>query len=66
MTDIKSNVVGVSWHKARQKWQAYIQIGVYKYHGGYYIKHEDAVEARRELERTFYGEAKNDTGRISG
>lgn len=44
---------GVSWHKPRKKWRAYIFVGYTQIHLGLFDKVGDAVKARKQAERTF-------------
>ena len=51
-----SGVVGVTWHKRDNVWQARIRVN-YKYiHLGYFNCFEDAVKARKEAEEKYFGE----------
>lgn len=51
-----SGVVGVGWHKASDKWAAYIAINKKQIHLGLFDKFEDAVKARKEAEDKYFGE----------
>lgn len=46
-----SGYKGVSWHKPRQKWRAYIFLDYKQLHIGLFDKIEDAVAARKRAER---------------
>ena len=50
-----SSVTGVSWHKARSKWRAYITINGKTKHLGFFINKEEAIEARLKAELELYG-----------
>ena len=54
--DNASSVTGVSWHKARNKWRAYITINGKTKHLGYFINKEDAIQSRIEAELKYFGE----------
>ena len=51
-----SGVVGVGWHKATDKWTAYIAINKKQIHLGLFDRFEDAVKARKEAEDKYFGE----------
>jgi hypothetical protein len=51
-----SSVVGVTWHKRQQKWNARIGYKNKLIYLGSYIKFDDAVKARKEAEDKYYGE----------
>ncbi len=51
-----SGVSGVTWHKQKNKWQAYITVNKRQIHLGYFDKFEDAVKARKEAEEKYFGE----------
>ena len=53
--DNTSSVRGVSWHKARNKWRAYITINGKTKHLGFFINKEEAIEARLKAELELYG-----------
>lgn len=44
---------GVSWHKPRKKWRAYIFVDYTQVHLGLFDKISDAVKARKQAERAF-------------
>lgn len=44
---------GVSWHKPRKKWRAYIFIDYRQKHLGLFNTVEDAIAARKQAERAF-------------
>lgn len=48
-----SGYKGVSWHKPRQKWRAYIFVDYQQVHLGLFAKIKDAVAARKSAERAF-------------
>lgn len=49
-----SGVVGVSWHKARRKWQANIRVNGKQVSLGFFEYKEDAIFARMTAEKNFY------------
>ncbi len=51
-----SGVKGVSWHKASEKWRAYISINKKHTELGYFDDFEEAVKVRKEAELKYYGE----------
>lgn len=51
-----SGKTGVSWDKARMKWEAYIFVNAKKIHLGRFIKKEDAINARKEAELKYFKE----------
>ena len=54
-SDNTSGVIGVSWRKDRKKWVAVIRVdGVLK-HLGYFTNKEDAIQARKEGEKKYFG-----------
>ena len=52
----KSNILGVFWKKARNKWHAQIQINSKFIHLGYFVNQEDAIAARKAAELQYFGE----------
>ncbi len=60
----KSNIsgkTGVHWHKTAKRWIAGIKIN-YKYkHLGRFVKKEDAIQARIEAEKKYFGEFRADS-----
>ena len=52
----KSGVTGVHWHKAQQKWAAFISINKKVKYLGYFKNIEDAIKIRKEAEIKYYGE----------
>lgn len=52
----KSGVRGVYWDKSRSKWAAQIQINLKIIPLGRFEKFEDAVKARKEAEKKYYGD----------
>ena len=54
-----SNFKGVSYHKQRNKWMAYIDINGKKQNLGYFDKIEDAINARVKKAKEVYGEYMN-------
>jgi len=51
-----SSVTGVSWHKASKKWIACISKEGVKTTLGYFLKKEDAVNARKQAQLEYFGE----------
>lgn len=51
-----SGVTGVSWHKAKGKWRAYIKVNYKQKDLGYYDSFEDAKQARLQAENERFGE----------
>jgi hypothetical protein len=51
-----SGYKGVSWKKDKKKWKAYITIGHKQIHLGYFDNKDDAVKARLEAEREYFGD----------
>jgi len=56
MRNNNSGYRGVSWHKKKNKWSAYIKVAGKQYYGGEYEDIMDAVQARDELARIHYGD----------
>ena len=54
--DNTSGVPGVSFHKHRQKWRAYLTFEEQTVSLGYYYTFEEAKEAREEAEEKYFGE----------
>lgn len=54
--DSSSGCKGVTWNKKSKKWLARISVDKVRYCLGYFDKFEDAVQARREAEKKYYGE----------
>lgn len=52
----KSGVVGVQWCKPRNKWVAMIKVDYKSIYLGGFDKKEDAITARREAEKKYFGE----------
>lgn len=53
--DGKNIVVGVSWHKATNKYMAYIAVNGKPFYLGIYQSIEEAAEVRRQAEITYWG-----------
>lgn len=51
-----SGVTGVSWHKGSNKWMSMIHYNNQVIYLGIYTDLEDAIAARKEAERKYYGE----------
>lgn len=52
----KSGKVGVSWDKLKNKWAAYIGINHKRVHLGYFADIQDAIDARVNAEKKYFGE----------
>lgn len=50
-----SGVKGVYWHKNKQKWQANIQINESLLYLGIFDSKEDAIKARKQAEKKYFG-----------
>jgi len=55
-TNNTSGVTGVSWHKGARKWQAGIMLDYKNKHLGLFERKQDAIDARKEAERKYFGE----------
>jgi len=53
-SDNTSGVTGVHWHKVKKKWQATIKASKIT-HLGYFTNKEDAIKARKEGEKKYFG-----------
>ena len=51
-----SGVKGVSWHKRLRKWGAYIQINKKHIRLGYFNNKQDAINARKQAEKKYFGQ----------
>lgn len=51
-----SGIVGVGWHKATNKWTAYIAVNKRQIYLGLFDRKEDAIKARKEAENKYFGE----------
>mgnify|MGYP003289292470 CR=1 FL=1 len=49
-----SGYIGVYWSKKLNKWKAELEKDNKSYHGGYFDKKEDAVNARKNLEKLYW------------
>lgn len=58
MKNNTSGHIGVSWnsHIPTPKWMAYIKINNKRKHIGYFDKLEDAIKARQDAEKKYYGD----------
>jgi hypothetical protein len=52
----RSGVTGVFWHKKRNRWRAEITVNYKTIYLGEYKNFEDAVKARKEAEKKYFGE----------
>lgn len=50
-----SGVIGISWYKPGNKWRAYIAVEDKFISLGYYFDKDEAIKARREAERKYFG-----------
>lgn len=50
----KSGILGVTWHKGTNKWQARISFQKVNYHLGYFEKLEEAAQVRKEAEERLF------------
>jgi hypothetical protein len=57
-----SGIIGVCWHKAREKWIAQIRLNNKQINLGYFDDLEDASKARKEAEIKYFGEFRNKDG----
>lgn len=56
----KSGCSGIYWDKTKMKWQAAITVNYKKKFLGYYKNKDDAINARLEAEKLYFGDhAKN-------
>lgn len=55
-SDNTSDAIGVSWHKASNKWRAYIGIDGKCVHLGCFNNKEDAIAIRKTAEEKYFGE----------
>lgn len=51
-----SGYIGICWKKECKKWDARITVNGKRKHLGYYEKLEDAISARKEAEKKYFGE----------
>jgi len=54
--DSKSNILGVYWHKAANKWTSQINSNKKKIHLGLFANQEDAIAARKAAELQYFAE----------
>ena len=54
-----TGVIGVSWNKAREKWEVRIMLNNKKINLGYFKDFEDACKARKDGEIKYFGEFRN-------
>lgn len=52
----KSGRKGVCWHEKANKWMAYITLGMKRIYLGLYEDKEEAIKARENAERKYFGE----------
>lgn len=60
-----SGRTGVSWHKRRKVWHAYIHRSGQREHLGYFARFEDAVAARAKAEATIGYSPRHGAGRVT-
>lgn len=58
-----SGAVGVSWFRLKNQWRAHITVNKKFIHLGYFDNFEDAVKARKEAEKKYFGEFSYDNSR---
>ena len=56
-----SGCTGVYWHKTKKKWQAQIKLKKGLKFLGAFINKEDAIQARIEAEKKYFGEFRRDS-----
>lgn len=54
--ETSSGVIGVSWHKQRNKWRARITVNRKEIHLGYFLNFNEAVKVRKDAENKYFGE----------
>ena len=54
-SDNTSGVIGVSWDKVKKKWRSTIQKNGVQKHLGHFTNKEDAIQARKEGEKKYFG-----------
>lgn len=54
--DNSSGATGVSWKKDKKRWKAYITVNGKQIHLGYFREIEEAIKARKEAEKEYFGE----------
>jgi hypothetical protein len=55
-TNNSSGIIGVAWHKSKNKWHARIGINKKLKHIGYFENKKDAIKARLQAEKECFGE----------
>jgi len=50
-----SGVTGVTWNKKRRKWATQIKMNGKQKYLGYFVNKEDAIQARKEAEKKYFG-----------
>ena len=63
MSTNTSGVTGVGWHKGKSKWRAYIKKNGKWIDLGYYDNFDDAVIARKDAEKIYFGQWSYDESR---
>jgi len=56
MSNNKSGVTGVSWHKGAKKWEVNISINKKQVCIGYFADLQEAIKTRKDAEKEHYGE----------
>ena len=51
-----SGTTGVSWHNNNKRWQAFIRFNGTQIHLGYFKEKDDAIKARKDAEKKYFGE----------
>lgn len=60
-----SGTTGVTWHKRDGVWEVYISINKKQIYLGRYLDIEDAIQARKEAEKKYFGEYSYDNSQLS-
>ena len=55
-SDNTSGTIGVTWNKRENKWMAYVHLKDKFLNLGLYIHIEDAIKARKDAEKIYFGE----------
>jgi len=58
-----SGTKGVNWHKSKNKWRAFIGVKGKHIHLGLFENFDDAVKARKEAEKKYFGEFSYDNSK---
>ena len=52
----RKDVKGYCWNKINKKWQVFLTINYKNIHLGFFNKEKDAINARKQAERKYFGE----------